>query len=90
MTHSKQAAKRVRQNERVRVQNRSVRTAVKSAVKATLAADSPQKRAELLRDAMRKTDKAAKYGVIHRNQAARRKSRLMRALNRQAPAAPAK
>ena len=82
MTHSKQAAKRVRQNEGARVRNRAVRSGVKSSVKATLAADSPDKRAALLREAMRKADKAAKHGVIHKNQASRRKSRLMRALNK--------
>jgi len=86
MTHSKQAAKRVRQNNRVRVRNRGVRSAIKTAIKHTLEADSPEKRAALLRDAMKKTDKAAKFGVLHKNQAARRKSRLMKALNKLAAA----
>ena len=90
MTHSKQAAKRVRQNNRARVQNRAVRSGVKSAVRSTLAADTPEKRASLLRDAMKKADKAAKHGVIHKNQAARRKSRLMRALNKLAASVAAK
>jgi small subunit ribosomal protein S20 len=90
MTHSKQAAKRVRQNVRQRLQNRAVRTGVKTAVRAALAAPTAEQRAQLLRDAMKKTDKAAKYGVIHKNHAARRKSRLMRALNKQAAAGAAK
>ena len=90
MTHSKQAAKRVRQNERARIHNRAVRSSVKTAVKMTLSAETTEKRAALLRDAMKKADKAAKVGIIHKNQAARRKSRLMRALNRLAASAPAK
>jgi small subunit ribosomal protein S20 len=90
MTHSKQSAKRVRQNDKARVRNRAVRSSVKSAIKQTLAADSPEKRAELMRLAMRKADKAAKSGVIHKNQASRRKSRLQRALNKLAAAGAAK
>jgi small subunit ribosomal protein S20 len=86
MTHSKQAAKRVRQNNRARVQNRAVRSSVKSVFKQTLAGDTPQAREKLLRDAMSKADKAVKSGVIHKNQASRRKSRLMRALNKLAAA----
>ncbi len=90
MTHSKQSAKRVRQNDKARVRNRAVRSSIKSAIKTTLAGDSPEKRATLMREAMRKTDKAAKSGVIHKNQAARRKSRLQRALNKLAAAGAAK
>lgn len=86
MTHSKQAAKRVRSSDKARVRNRAARSAVKSAIKNTLAADSADKRATLLRDAMKKTDKAAKIGMLHKNTAARRKSRLMKALNKLAAA----
>ena len=86
MTHSKQAAKRVRQNNAARIRNRAVRSAVKSAIKNTLAADAPEKRSALLRNAMKATDKAVKEGVLHKNTAARRKSRLMKALNKLAAA----
>ena len=86
MTHSKQAAKRVRQNERIRLHNRAIRSNVRSAVKQTLAAETPEKRSEKLSQAMKKADKAAKAGVIHRNQAARRKSRLAKAVNKLAKA----
>lgn len=86
MTHSKQAAKRNRTNLKARVRNRAVRSGVKTAIKHTLEGDTPEKRAALLRDAMKKTDKAAKQGVLHRNTAARRKSRLMKALNKLAAA----
>lgn len=82
MTHSKQAAKRVRQNQRQRLKNRAVKSAVKSAVRITVSAESAEKRDALLRQSMKAIDKAAKVGVIHKNTAARRKSRLMKALNK--------
>jgi len=87
MTHSKQAAKRVRTSEKARLRNKSRRTALKTSVKAALkTAGTPGERAALAL-AMKQADKAAKTGAIHRNTAARRKSRLMRALDRQRAAA---
>jgi small subunit ribosomal protein S20 len=86
MTHSKQAAKRVRQSNRQRLKNRSVKSAVRSALRAAVEAESAQARGELARVAASKTDKAVKAGVLHRNAANRRKSRLQRALNRLAAA----
>ena len=74
MPNSKQAAKRARQSEERRLQNKAVRTAMKSAMKR--AAGS----AELLPAAMKRIDKAAKTNVIHRNAAARHKSRLAKRL----------
>lgn len=85
MTHSKQAAKRVRTNEQARLKNRAERTALKSAVKVALTAE-PAKRDAAARTAVKRTDKAAKHGVIHKNTAARRKSRLQKALNKLAAA----
>lgn len=85
MTHSKQAAKRVRTSNRRRTKNRAVRSAVKSKTKATVAA-APAERPAMLRESMKMIDKAAKVGVIHKNAAARKKSRLMKALNKLAAA----
>jgi small subunit ribosomal protein S20 len=82
MTHSKQAAKRVRTSNQARLRNVAVKTAIKSSIKRTLKATTPEQQHEALRAAMKRVDKAAKSGVIHKNTAARRKSRLMRALNR--------
>jgi small subunit ribosomal protein S20 len=81
MTHSKQAAKRVRTSNRRRLKNRAVRSGIKSKAKSTLAAE-PAQRAEMLRESMKMIDKAAKVGVIHKNAASRKKSRLMKALNK--------
>jgi small subunit ribosomal protein S20 len=74
----KSQIKRNRQNERRRVRNKAVRSEVrtrtKTAVVATEAgADDAD---EKVREAMRTIDKAASKGVMHKNAAARRKSRL--------------
>lgn len=80
MANIRSQIKRNRQNERRRLRNKSVRSELRtratSAVAATEAGveDSP----EALRRAVKRIDKAAAKGVIHKNQAANRKSRLMR------------
>jgi small subunit ribosomal protein S20 len=80
MATSKQAKKRIRTSEKAREANKGVRGSMKSAVKkVTQAATLEQARAELAL-AMKRVDKAAKKGVIHRNAAARKKSQLSRAL----------
>lgn len=78
--------KRNRQNERRRLRNKSVRsemrTRTKHALEAAAAGAPEEEQADRLRRAVKRIDTAAAKGVIHRNQAARRKSRLMRALAR--------
>jgi small subunit ribosomal protein S20 len=86
MTHSKQAAKRVRTSERRRQKNVAVRTGIKSAMRSAVKA-APEKRRELVALMMSRADKAAKVGVIHKNTAARRKSRVQREINREMAAA---
>ncbi|MCY3001039.1 MAG: 30S ribosomal protein S20 [Planctomycetota bacterium] len=85
MTHSKQSAKRVRTSNLRRQKNRSIRSGIKSKIKNTIAAE-PAKRAAALVESVSTIDKAAKAGVIHKNTAARRKSRLQKALNKLAAA----
>jgi len=81
----KSQIKRNRQNEKRRLRNKSVKSSLKTAIRkfneAVQAGDAPSAET-LLRDASRKLDKAASKGVIHKNQAANRKSRLMRRLAR--------
>jgi small subunit ribosomal protein S20 len=86
MANIKSQIKRNRQNERRRLRNKSVRSEVKTRVKvAVQAAESgAEDSAEAVRTAIKRIDKAAAQGVIHKNQAANKKSRLMRA----SPAAP--
>ena len=71
--------KRNRQNEKRRQRNKAVRSEVKTRVKrAVEASDTGADHVDdATRIAMKRIDKAAAKGVIHKNQAARRKSRLM-------------
>ena len=86
MAHSKQALKRARQSEEKRIVNKNVRSRMKSAVKHARGAGESE-RAAALADAMKRIDKAAKIHAIHRNAAARYKSRAARAQNKARAAA---
>ena len=81
MANIKSQIKRNRQNEKKRLRNRAFRGSARVAVRearATIDAGTPDKAAVLA--AISRLDKAAEKGVIHKNNAARRKSRLMKAL----------
>jgi small subunit ribosomal protein S20 len=84
MANIKSAMKRIRQGEKRRVRNAAVRSTVRTAVKGARAAIQGG-RADQAREALHHTiqllDKAVTKGVIHRNAAARKKSRLTRQLN---------
>jgi small subunit ribosomal protein S20 len=75
----KSQIKRNRQNEAARERNKSVKSAVKSAIRkfreAADAGDAEQAQT-LAREANRKLDKAVSKGVIHKNQAANKKSAI--------------
>ena len=72
--------KRNRQNEKRRLRNKAVRSELRTRAKTAVAAAEAgaEDGVEVLRLAVKRIDKAAAKGVIHRNQAANRKSRLMR------------
>ncbi len=78
MPNHKSAEKRVRQNERRRLVNRSNRTRLRSSIKDLRGAlDGDAKQAVgLLPKTVSEIDKAVQKGVLHRNAAARHKSRL--------------
>jgi len=79
MAHSVSARKRIRQNESHRARNRwrlrTMRTAIKDFNEKILHG-SVDEASEALKTAGQAIDKTAAKGVIHKNQAARRKSRL--------------
>ncbi len=79
MANIKSQIKRNRQNEAAHERNKSVKSALKTAVRqfreAATSGDA-DKAKELARVAARKLDKAASKGVIHKNQAANRKSAI--------------
>ncbi|MCB0895297.1 MAG: 30S ribosomal protein S20 [Nocardioidaceae bacterium] len=79
MANIKSQIKRNKQNEKRHERNKSVKTGLKSAVrKFREAADAGDKDAAVTlgREASKKLDKAASKGVIHKNQAANRKSAI--------------
>ncbi len=79
MANIKSQIKRNRQNEAARERNKSVRSALKTAVRRfheAVEAGEADKAKTLAADAGKKLDKAASKGVIHKNQAANRKSAL--------------
>lgn len=79
MPNHKSAEKRVRQNEKRRAVNRSnrsnLRTQIKKLRSALTASDQTQSQ-ELLTPTVSAIDKAVNKGILHRNTAARYKSRL--------------
>lgn len=80
MPNVKSAKKRVRQTAKRRLRNKSYKTRVKNSVKKVLAAIEAKEEKEvvneLLSSAFSVIDKAAKKGVIHRNNADRKKAKL--------------
>jgi small subunit ribosomal protein S20 len=84
VAHSLSAKKRIRQNAKRRARNRWRKGLVKQAVKdfeEALATDK-QKAAEQLKTVFRRLDKVAAKGTIHKNAAARKKSRLAKRLHK--------
>ena len=82
MPNNAAAEKRMRQEQKRRLHNRSIKSLVKTQItKARQAIATDAEAEEAVRAAVSELDRAAKKGVIHRNNAARRKSRLMKQLN---------
>ncbi len=80
MANIKSQIKRNRQNEKRRLRNRQVRSEMSTRTKAAVAAadENADDVDELVKAAIKRIDKAAQKGVLHKNTAARKKSRLVR------------
>ena len=80
MANIKSQIKRNRQNEKHRVANAGVRSEVKTRVKAAekAAAEGADNAQEALTIAISRIDRAVTKGVLHKNTAARKKSRLVK------------
>lgn len=95
MPNIKSAEKRVRVTERKRLRNKSARTMCKTSItkaERLIFMGDVNAAQEAVVVAITSLDKAAEKGIIHPNNAARRKSRLMKKFNQlqaQAPSAPA-
>jgi len=84
MANIKSQKKRILTNEKRRVRNKNVRTALKTQIKQfhqALESGDPEAAKAALRSAGRELDRAASKGVIHGNNAANRKSSMARTLN---------
>jgi small subunit ribosomal protein S20 len=84
MPNTKSAEKRARQGEKRYTRNRVYRSGARTAVKKarTLINTGNAEATEAVLKAVKALDVAAQKGVIHANNAARRKSRLMQALHK--------
>ena len=85
MPNSRSAAKRLRQNAVLQQRNKSIKSAMKTQIKTVLAAVDAgdfEKAETEFRTAAKKLDRAGARGIIHRNTASRKKSRLSAAIRK--------
>lgn len=84
MANIKSSKKDIKRSERKRLVNQGVRSALKTHIKKTktaAAAGDPEATAQALVVAIKSLDKAVQRGILHKNAAARRKSRVAKAAN---------
>jgi small subunit ribosomal protein S20 len=82
MANKRSSKKDLRRSAKRRVQNQGVRTALKTYVKKVKNASDEKAAAEALKAAVSALDKAAERKIIHKNAAARKKSRAAKAANK--------
>ena len=83
MANIKSQIKRNRTNEKARLRNKAARSEVKTRIKTAVASATAGSETAVadLRMAVKRLDKAAARGIIHKNQASNRKSRLVKRIN---------
>jgi small subunit ribosomal protein S20 len=86
MANIKSSKKDLKRNAKRRARNQATKSALKTYVKKVRQA-APDAVAPVLATAIKQLDKAAQRGIIHKNQAARRKSRIAKAANKAKAAA---
>lgn len=87
MANIKSAKKRAKTAQKRRLRNVSAMSAVKTAIKrfeVAVTTGNKEAATELLRVAVKKIDQAGTKGLLHRNNVANKKSRLVKAFNRMA------
>ena len=84
MALTNQAKKRVRQNKKSEDHNRTLRSRLSRSIRLVYQAidNKDEKAGELIQDAQSNLDRAAKKNIIHKNKAARTKSRIDKYLNK--------
>ena len=83
-TTNKAAEKRNRQGEKRRLQNKSEKTAIRSSAKKVLVAAQGKDKVAgevALKDMIKRIDTAARKGIVKKNAAARKKSRMQKLIN---------
>lgn len=78
MANIKSQIKRNKTNEKARDRNRAVKSEIRTRAKSAVAAVGSENEESALRLAVKRIDKAAAKGIIHKNQAANKKSGLMK------------
>ena len=81
MANIKSQKKRILTNAKAAERNKAVKSELKTRTKTALKSAGTESADEAVRMAVKRLDMAAAKGVIHKNQAARRKSRLMKKVN---------
>ena len=76
MPQHKSAEKRMRQNERRKIRNKSLKTRLKTITKKVVTSPTKDEAKKHLNDAYKLYDKASSKNVVHKNTAARKKSKL--------------
>lgn len=82
MAHHKSAKKRIRSSERKKAVNKMTDSKIKTVVKKTLATDKKEELEKLYKEAISVLDKGTSKGRLHKNNAARKKSKLTKHLNK--------
>jgi small subunit ribosomal protein S20 len=81
MANIKSQKKRILTNAKAAERNKAIKSELKTRTKNAVKSAGGEDSDEALRLAVKRLDMAAAKGVIHKNQAARRKSRLMKKIN---------
>jgi small subunit ribosomal protein S20 len=81
MAQHQSAKKRVRTSEKRRIRNKAYKTSMKSSIKRVRASENKEEATAALKDAQSVIDKLVSKGIIKKNTAANKKSRLTRHVN---------
>lgn len=76
MSRNKSVQKRIRQAEKAKLRNRHYKSLMKTSIKKVQTAENQETASELLKKAVSIIDKVAGKGIIHKKNAANKKSRL--------------
>jgi len=82
MAHHKSAKKRIRSSERKKAVNKMTDSKIKTVIKKTFASDKKEELEVLYKEAIAILDKGTSKGRLHKNNAARKKSKLTKHLNK--------